>query len=83
MIRDIFIERNYYGQIISIGFSQTFCDNMSKHPSVLKDILKKVEIVSHTTGVQKKIKTKVDIFHETRSISLACEIADDLYKLYN
>ena len=29
------------------------------------------------------LQTKIDIFHETRSISLACEIADDLYKLYN
>lgn len=29
------------------------------------------------------LQAKIDIFHETRSISLACEIADDLYKLYN
>lgn len=26
---------------------------------------------------------KIAEFHETRSISLACEIADALYKLYN
>lgn len=29
------------------------------------------------------LQAKIDIFHETRSIPLACEIADDLYKLYN
>lgn len=48
MIRDIYIERNEYGEVIAIGFSQTFCDIMHKHPSVAKEILKKVEIVSHT-----------------------------------
>lgn len=47
-IRDIYIERNEYGEVISIGFSQTFCDIMQKHPSVAKEILKKIEIVSHT-----------------------------------
>lgn len=48
MIRDIYIERNEDGQIISIGFSQTFCDIMSKHPSLAKEVLKKIEIVPHT-----------------------------------
>ena len=47
MIKDIYIERNNDGQIIGIGFSQTFCDIMQKHPSVAKEILKKVEFVSH------------------------------------
>ena len=37
-----------------------------------------------TFGVTElSLQAKIDIFHETRSIPLACEIADDLYKLYN
>ena len=48
MIRDIYIERNEYGEIISIGFSQTFCDIIHKQPSVAMEILKKIEIVPHT-----------------------------------
>ena len=48
MIRDIYIERNKDGQIISIGFSQTFCSIINRHPSVAIEILKKIEIVSHT-----------------------------------
>lgn len=52
MTRDIYIERNKYGQIISIGFSQTFCEIMYKHPSVAKEILKKIEIVSHPMEVE-------------------------------
>lgn len=48
MIKDIYIERNKDGQIISIGFSQTFCDIIRKQPSVAKEILKNIEIVPHT-----------------------------------
>lgn len=33
--------------------------------------------------IELSLQAKIDIFHETRSIPLACEIADDLYKLYN
>ena len=48
MIRDIYIERNKQGQIISIGFSQTFCEIILKRPSVAVAILENIEIVSHT-----------------------------------
>ena len=48
MIRDIYIERNKDGQIISIGFSQTFCGIIHKQPSVAKEILKKIEFVPNT-----------------------------------
>lgn len=48
MLSDIYIERDVDGRIIRIGFSQTFYNIIKKHPSVLKDILKNIEIASHT-----------------------------------
>lgn len=54
MIRDIYIERNEYGEIISIGFSMTFCEIIRKDTSVVKELLNKIEIIPNTKERNKK-----------------------------
>lgn len=73
-MKDINIYRDDDDKINGIGFSQTLLDSKKSLP--LQIYLNEREIYSNLID-------KIVEFHKSRSIPLACEIADDLYKLYN
>lgn len=65
---------NYYGKWGSLPFPvrqtiKDLVDELAEEDKIMHDFI--------------LLYPKIAEFHKTRSISLACEIADDLYKLYN